>query len=123
MKMKRTANVQAKTPCILGILKRSDIESILKSYPKVASEFIKEANRRYADMQKINEEKSNSKMTPNQSFGTDKDFIHDSRDGFSSLPDDVDQSFVEALHQKIENIVETQSNYSEVTHKSLMKKM
>lgn len=122
--MKRTANVQAKTPCILGILKRSDIESILKSFPKVAGEFIKEANRRYVDMQKMSEEKSiTSKMTPNQSFGTDKDFIHDSRDGFSSLPDDVDQSFVEALHQKIENIVETQSNYSEVTHKSLMKKM
>lgn len=124
MKIKRTANVQAKTPCILGILKRSDIERILKNYPKVAAEFIKEASRRYMEMEKINEDRSmTSKMTPNQSFGTDKDSIHDSREGINSLPDNVDQSFVEALHHKIENILETQSNYTEFTHKSLMKNM
>jgi CRP-like cAMP-binding protein len=54
MKIKRTASVQAKTPCILGILKRSDIESILNNYPKVAAEFIKEANRRIKEMHKMN---------------------------------------------------------------------
>ena len=67
MKIKRTASVQAKTPCILGILKRSDIESILVNYPKVAAEFIKEANKRFKEIFKMNEEKlsMNSKMTPN----------------------------------------------------------
>ena len=54
MKIKRTASVQAKTPCILGILKRSDIESILANYPNVAAEFIKEANRRIKEMIMMN---------------------------------------------------------------------
>ncbi len=91
MKIKRTANVQAKTPCILGILKRADIEQILKNYPKVAAEFIKEANRRMKEMEKMFDDKSmTSKMTPNQSFGTDKDFMHDTRDLGYSLPDNVD---------------------------------
>ena len=54
MKIKRTASVQAKTPCILGILKRSDIESILSNYPNVAAEFIKEANRRIKEMTMMN---------------------------------------------------------------------
>jgi F-box/leucine-rich repeat protein 7 len=40
MKIKRTASIQAKTPCILGILKRADIERILESFPKVAQAFI-----------------------------------------------------------------------------------
>jgi CRP-like cAMP-binding protein len=95
MKIKRTASVQAKTPCILGILKRSDIESILNNYPKVAAEFIKEANRRIKEMYKMNEEKlsMNSKITPNQSFGTDNDFLHDSREDNISHPENVDQSF------------------------------
>lgn len=75
----------------------------------MAAEFIKEANRRIKEMEKINEDKYSmtSKMTPNQSFGTDKDFLHDTREGIISLPENVDQSFVEALHHKIENIVET----------------
>lgn len=109
MKIKRTASVQAKTPCILGILKRSDIEIILDNYPKVAAEFIKEANRRVKEMYKMNEEKlsMNSQITANQSFDTDKDFLHDSREDAISHPENVDQSFVEALHNKIENIVET----------------
>jgi CRP-like cAMP-binding protein len=33
MKIKRTAFVQAKTPCILGILKRAEIDRILQNYP------------------------------------------------------------------------------------------
>ena len=117
MKIKRTASVQAKTPCILGILKRSDIESILANYPNVAAEFIKEANRRIKEMTMMNQGKlsMNSKMTPNQSFGTDKDFLHDSIEEIVSYPENVDQSFVEELHKKIENIVETQSNYTEIT--------
>jgi hypothetical protein len=57
----------------------------------------------------MNEEKlsMNSQITANQSFDTDKDFLHDSREDAISHPENVDQSFVEALHNKIENIVET----------------
>ncbi len=46
MKMKRMAYVAAKTPCIIGILKKSDIERIILSYPKLGQEFYKEANKR-----------------------------------------------------------------------------
>jgi CRP-like cAMP-binding protein len=46
MKTKRMAYVAAKTPCIIGILKKSDIDKIILSFPKLGQEFFKEANKR-----------------------------------------------------------------------------
>jgi len=46
MKTKRLAYVAAKTPCIIGILKKSDIDQIILSFPKLGQTFLKEAKKR-----------------------------------------------------------------------------
>ena len=57
MKTKRLAYVAAKTPCIIGILKKADIERIVMSYPKLGQEFYKEANKRIKETLFIEEKK------------------------------------------------------------------
>jgi len=57
MKIKRLTYVTAKSPCILGILKKVDIERIVMSYPKLGQEFQKEANKRIKETLKMEERK------------------------------------------------------------------
>jgi CRP-like cAMP-binding protein len=57
MKIKRMAYVSAKTPCIIGILKKTDIERIIRSFPLLGEEFFQEANKRVKETLVLEEKK------------------------------------------------------------------
>lgn len=55
MKIKRIAFVQAKTFCIISILKKKDIDKIILSYPSIQLLFKKQAKQRLEETLKIEE--------------------------------------------------------------------
>lgn len=59
MKIKRIAFVQAKTFCIISILKKGDIDKIILSYPSIQILFKKQAKQRLEDTLKIEEQRFN----------------------------------------------------------------
>lgn len=59
--MKRTASVMAETHCIVNVLRKDKLDSLLYKYPYMNSRFRKVANKRLQDIRQLNEKKSREK--------------------------------------------------------------
>jgi hypothetical protein len=55
MKVKRTAFVQAKSFCIISVLKKSDIERIILSFPSILALFENQAKQRLENIVQVEE--------------------------------------------------------------------
>ena len=88
MHSKRICYIKAKTFCVLSMLKKSDIDSIIRSYPQIAREFAEEAQKKITENTRKIEEKKE------EDGGEGEEGEGDQEEDES----DPEQSFIQALH-------------------------
>eukprot|EP00347_Sterkiella_histriomuscorum_P000063 403377328 len=105
MKIPSNSYVQAKTFCVVSMLKNEDLDKIILNFPDIAKQFKEEAKRRIAQNKKLEFKRKNH-----------SDSYLDSQDCY----DDSELSFLQALNNKLENS-QQHSFYTEHSNHSLIK--